>query len=96
MAEVNGVDEAMRRTIFAELCTKELLELEEKSPRIFGSWHEIAKILKAVGADAKTLATVEARRIEALERHNVICERHDGEPPPVELAGWVNQAQRTR
>ncbi len=96
LAEMDGVDAAMVAKIFAGLCAKELVSLEAEPPRLHGSWSDIQQIFKDAGAEGKTCAAIEARRLEAVQRHHAIRERFEGAPPRFELEGWIDQARLDR
>lgn len=95
-AAMEQVNKNLLETVFASFCAKELLEIEAKPPRIFGTWGKISDVFKTLGADAKTLSKVEARRLNAFERHNEIRKSARGRPLSVELKGWVHQTQQSQ
>lgn len=94
-AIVEDVDEDLLGAVFAAFCAKELLEFEAKPPRIFGTWTEISNVFSMLGADKETLAKVEARRSEAVKKHNDIRKGARGGPPLVDLLGWAHQTQQS-
>lgn len=91
-AENADIGSTILNEILAEMCATKLTELEKAPPRIFGSWGEIGRIFKIAGASKKTLSTIEARRLEAIERHQAIRDHFKGSPDPVELRGWIDRA----
>lgn len=96
LATMDNADTAMAGEIFAGLCADALATFEAEPPRLHGTWSEIGHIFKDVGASAETLAAIEARRLEAVERHHAIRDRFDGAPPEVPLEGWIDQARLNR
>lgn len=85
-------DEEKLSSVQAALCGNLLTELEANPPRLHGSWSEISDGFKDMGADADTLSKIEEYRLTSAEQHNLARRSARGNPPTVELSGWIDQA----
>ncbi len=93
LKEMDGAVSAKAEEVFARLCAEELVSLKAEPPRLHGSWSEVSRTFKELGAKTEILEEVDARRLEAIKHHQSIRDRFTGAPPHFELAGWVDQAR---